>query len=197
MLMAQFTRDEVEAAFRHYFMVGPVLEDWEAWSNLFTDDAVYHDHFYGKFTGPDQIVRFLEGTMGGAPHVYSPLIWYNIDGNRVVYKVFNRADDPEPGAPPIDFPSLQIIEYAGEGKWRSEEDVWVMGEMKNFAKTYAQASAQWPQTLEEKLSRNDWGSWVDWARPEPGHAARPSWLDREGFVPFASIAEIDFGVRSH
>jgi hypothetical protein len=69
--------------------------------------------------------------------------------------------------------------------------------MKTFAKKYAEASSQWPQTLEEKLSRNDWGSWVDWARPAPGHAARPSWFDREGFTPFSGIDEIDFGVRSH
>lgn len=135
--------------------------------------------------------------MGGAPQVYSPLVWYNIDGNRVVYKVINRADNPEPGAPPIDFPSLQIVEYAGNGTWRSEEDVWVMGEMKAFAKNYAEASARWPQTLEDKLRRDDWGPWVDWARPGPGHSARPSWLDREGFAPFAGIDEIDFGIRSH
>ena len=39
--MSEFTRDEVETAFRHYFRVGQVLEDWEAWSDLFTDDAAY------------------------------------------------------------------------------------------------------------------------------------------------------------
>lgn len=43
--------------------------------------------------------------MSFAAHVYSPLVWYNIDGNQVVYKVTNRADNPEPGGPPIEFPS--------------------------------------------------------------------------------------------
>lgn len=57
-------RDEVEREFRRYFMTGPVLEDWEAWANLFTDDAIYFDHFYGTFTGPEEITAFLEGTMG-------------------------------------------------------------------------------------------------------------------------------------
>src|ERR1700712_5879844 len=116
---------EVEREFRRYFMTGPVLEDWHAWANLFTDDATYFDHFYGTFTGPEEITRFLEGTMGAAPQVYSPLLWYVIDGTRVAYKVFNRADNPEPGKAPIDFPSYQFIEYAGGGKWRSEEDVWI------------------------------------------------------------------------
>ena len=33
-------RGEVEEAFKHYFMTGPVMEDWIAWSHLFTEDAV-------------------------------------------------------------------------------------------------------------------------------------------------------------
>ncbi|MCW2514431.1 MAG: hypothetical protein JWR11_3473 [Mycobacterium sp.] len=188
---------EVEREFRRYFMTGPVLEDWQGWAHLFTDDATYFDHFYGTFTGPDEITKFLEGTMGAAPQVYSPLLWYVIDGTRVAYKVVNRADNPEPGGPPIDFPSYQFIEYAGGGKWRSEEDVWIPAEMKQFAKRYAKAADAHPQTLEDKLRREDWGSWVDWARPEPGHQATPSWLGRDGFTPFAGIQDIDFGVRSH
>jgi hypothetical protein len=78
--------EEVEREFRRYFMTGPVLDDWAAWANLFTDDATYYDHFYGTFTtftGPDEITKFLEGTMGAAPQVYSPLIFYVIDGTRV------------------------------------------------------------------------------------------------------------------
>ena len=122
--------EEVEREFRRYFMTGPVLEDWQAWAGLFTDDATYFDHFYGTFTGPAEITKFLEGTMGAAPQVYSPLVWYVVDGTRVAYKVLNRADNPQPGGQPIDFPSYQFIEYAGDGKWRSEEDVWLLPEMK-------------------------------------------------------------------
>ena len=58
--MTEFSRDEVETAFRHYFLTGPVLEDWIAWSRLFTDDAVYFDHFYGRFRGPAEIQLFLD-----------------------------------------------------------------------------------------------------------------------------------------
>jgi SnoaL-like domain len=193
--MADIT--EVEREFRHYFMTGPVLEDWHAWAHLFTDDATYFDHFYGTFTGPDEITKFLEGTMGAAPQVYSPLIWYVVDGTRVAYKVFNRADNPQPGSQPIDFPSYQFIEYAGDGKWRSEEDVWLLPEMKRFAKRYATAADAHPQTLQQKLRREDWGPWVDWARPEAGHSAAPSWLGKAGFTPFSGIQDFDFGVRSH
>jgi hypothetical protein len=40
-------REELEQAFRTYFMTGPVEEDWEAWSGVFTDDAVYFGDFWG------------------------------------------------------------------------------------------------------------------------------------------------------
>jgi hypothetical protein len=55
----------------------------------------------------------------------------------------------------------------------------------------------YPQTLQQKFRREDWGPWVDWARPEPGHSAAPSWLGKDGFTPFSGIQDFDFGVRSH
>jgi hypothetical protein len=189
-------RDEIEKEFRHYYMTGPVMEDWVGWAQLFTDDAAYFDHYYGTFTGPDEIAPYLEGTMGAAPMVYTVLKWYVIDGDRVVYECLNRADNPEPGAPPIDFPSFQIVDYAGHGKWSREEDIWVKDEMKDFARRYGVAEHAFPQTVEQKLSRADWGPWVGWARPRPGHRARPSWFGKDGFIPFRGIGDIHFGVRS-
>jgi hypothetical protein len=190
----EFSRQEVEDAFRHYFLTGPVHEDWAAWSKLFTEDAVYSDHFYGVFTGPAEIQRFLEGTMSFAPYVYSPLVWYNIDGSQIVYKVLNRADSPVPGEEPIDFPSLQVIRYAGDGKWSSEDDWWTIREMKLFGQRYVEAKERAGANARDPLSRLDWGDWVGWARPAEGHRARPSWVDGPG-EPIRSIAEMDVGVR--
>ena len=36
---------------------------------------------------------------------------------RVVFYAQNRRDSPEPGQPPIDFPGVSILHYAGDGKW--------------------------------------------------------------------------------
>jgi hypothetical protein len=185
-------RDEVEDAFRHYFMTGPVLEDWIVWSKLFTEDARYSDHYWGIFHGPAEIQRFLEGTMSYASFVYSPLVWYNIDGSHVVYKVINRADNPEPGEPPFECPSLQVIQYAGDGKWASEDDWWTTREMRLLGTGYAAAKASFPDA--DPMSRADWGNSVDWARPPEGHVATPSWLGRD--VPgIARLADITFGDR--
>lgn len=190
-------RAEVEREFRRYYLTGPIMEDWVGWANLFTEDAPYFDHFYGTFIGPNEIAPYLEGTMGASPMVYTVLKWYVIDGDRVVYECLNRADNPEPGAPPIDFPSYQVVDYAGAGKWSREEDIWIMGEMKDFARRYAEAERAFPQTLEDKLSRDDWGPWVGWARPQLGHRAHPSWYGKPDFTPFRGIDDIQFGIRSH
>jgi SnoaL-like domain len=190
----EYDRDEVESAFRHYFLTGPVAEDWVAWSKLFTEDATYNDHFWGTFHGPAEIQRFLEGTMSFAAHVYSPLVWYNIDGSQVVYKVVNRADNPEPGAEFIEFPSLQVIQYAGNGKWASEDDWWTVAEMKLFNQRYAAARQRAGDSARDPLSRLDWGTWVDWARPAPGSRPSPSWLGRD-VPPITRMADIDVGQR--
>ncbi|MEU2003995.1 nuclear transport factor 2 family protein [Rhodococcus sp. NPDC019627] len=193
--MSRYDRSEVEGAFRHYFTVGPIVENWDAMAQLFTDDGVYRDHFYGMFTGPSEISRYLEGTMGAAPYVYNPLVWYTIDDDRVVYKVVNRADNPEPGAPALGFDSLQVLTYAGRGRWSAQEDWWVMYEMKKFAAEFREASSKFPMP-DSPLSRRDWGDWVDWARPAEGHVAHPSWMDRDGFTPISGRADIDFGTRN-
>ena len=190
----EFSRDEVESAFRHYFLTGPVGEDWVAWSQLFTPDATYNDHFWGTFHGPAEIQRFLEGTMSFAAHVYSPLLWYNIDGSQIVYKVVNRADNPEPGGEHFEFPSLQVIKYAGDGKWASEDDWWTVQEMKLFNQRYAAARERAGDKARDPLSRLDWGSDVDWARPPAGHETRPSWVGKD-VPPILNMATMDVGTR--
>ncbi|MGW6360283.1 nuclear transport factor 2 family protein [Streptomyces sp. NPDC055092] len=189
-----FERAEVENAFRHYFLTGPVHEDWAAWSRLFTDEATYTDHYYGVFRGSAEIQYFLEGTMSAAPHVYSPLVWHVVDGARVVYKVVNRADDPDPAGPPIEFPSLQVIEYAGEGKWASEDDWWTVREMRLFSERYAAARHRTGATGPLPMSRRDWGEWVDWARPAKEVDPSPSWLGRD-VRPITRLGELTRGVR--
>ena len=193
--MASHSRDEVEEAFRNYFIVGPVREDWIGWSKLFTDDAVYFDHYYGRFRGPKEIELFLDSTMMFGKHCYTALDWYNIEGDRIVWKGLNRADHPDPSQPPFEFPSLQIIHYAGDGKWRSEEDWWIQSEMRRLRQGLLESVPAIDPDFPEQLSRAHWGD-IEWARPPEGHAATPSWLGRESEVPVVRrIEDMDFGER--
>jgi len=187
------SRAEVEEAFRHYFLTGPVLEDWAAWSELFTEDGVYYDHFYGRFRGREEIRKYLESTMGFAPHVYSPLEWFNIDGDRVIYKSWNRADNPDPAGAPAEFPSLQIVHYAGDGMWSFQEDWWIVKEMKQFNMDYeAMCAAAGKPDFKHEGSRRDWGP-IEWARPPEGAHPKPP---ASGATPLVSnVREMNFGER--
>jgi hypothetical protein len=193
--VTEYSRDEIEEAFRHYYITGPVNEQWVDWANLFTDDAVYHDHFWGTFVGPPEIVQWIEGTMSSMPAVYTILDWYVIDNGKAIYKVINRADNPDPGGAPFDFPSLQVVTYGGDGKWSAEEDWWIMAESKAWGKAYAEAVAAHDPDHAAKLTRLDWGHAPDWARPAPGAHAAPSWLGRADVKTVRSLRDMTAGVR--
>ncbi len=108
----------------------------------------------------------------------------------------NRADNPEPGGPPIEFPSLQIIVYAGDGKWSSEEDWWIKAEMKRFNEQYAAACLAHDPGHEHTMTRLDWGDWVAWARPTRAGEASPSWQGRDDVPRVINIRDMKFGDRN-
>ena len=61
--------------------------------------------------------------------IYTAYEWHMIDDDgRVVVYMQNRRDNPEPGAPPIDFPGMTVLQYAGNGKFSLEEDFWSLPE---------------------------------------------------------------------
>jgi hypothetical protein len=194
--MKIFPREEIEQAFHHYFKVGIVDEDWVGWSQCFTEDATYHDHFYGTFRGPKEIEMFLEGTMSAAPQVYSVYHWHNIDGNRLVYQIANHADSPVAGEPPIGFSSVQVVTYAGDGKFSAEEDWWVLYDMVRARNRWLDALARGGDPdFGQRMSRANWGDVPEWARAAPEHVAKPSWLGK-GITPINGIRDITFGTRT-
>ena len=98
------------------------------------------------------------------------------------WKASKPPTTPIPTQPPFIFPSLQIIQYAGDGKWSSEEDWWIKDEMIAFAKQYADACRVVDPDSFDPMLRRHWGD-IEWARPPAGHVARPSWWGREHEVP--------------
>lgn len=123
--MSTPSRAEVEAAFKHYLQVGAYDRDWNAWADLFTEDAYYYEVQYGTFHGREEIRRWIVSTMAGVPDMYFPPVkWSMIDGDRVCFCIDNAYPNPQdPSAPPIAFPSITILRYRG-GLWASEEDIY-------------------------------------------------------------------------
>ena len=122
--MATPSRAEVEAAFKHYLKVGAEDHDWNAWANLFTEDALYVEVQYGTFHGREAIRKWIVETMATVPDMYfPPPEWYAIDGDRVVFYLQNVLPNPDPKGPPLAFPTVSILRYR-DGLWSYEEDVY-------------------------------------------------------------------------
>ena len=121
-----FDRDEVEAAFRTYWQLGAVGEDWDAWCDTcFTEDVTYIEHILGNKQGREAVRAWIKPTMADYGEIYTAYEWHMVDDDgRVVVYMQNRRDNPEPGAPPIDFPGMTVLQYAGNGQFSLEEDFW-------------------------------------------------------------------------
>ena len=117
------------AAFEGEFLRrGARGRDWPAWSQLFTDEAVYTEHVMGQFTGPAGIAGFLaEAMQPVAPMTFS-LEWHIIEGNRLSFWIWNHLPAPhgipEGSRDEFCFPNLSFIEHDGAGMWTMEEDLY-------------------------------------------------------------------------
>jgi hypothetical protein len=160
-----FPIEEVEAAFRNYWHTGAVREDWDGFAEVLTDDVEYREHFLGWMHGREEVRSWIKQIMADYSELYTVYEWHMVEpGGRVVVYMQNRRDNPEPDAPPIDFPGITVLQYAGDGKFSLEEDFWAVNDGMRTAKEYAEACARFDPEHAERRSRRDWGNGPDWAR---------------------------------
>src|SRR5215470_4187041 len=77
--MGAFTRDELEQAFRHYWQTGAVGENWDAWADLFTEDAEYVEHVLGNLSGREAIRNWIKPIMAQYGEIYTASEWQRRD----------------------------------------------------------------------------------------------------------------------
>jgi hypothetical protein len=172
-----FDRGEIEDAFRHWWQVGNIAEDWLGWSRLFTADAEYVEHYWGTFHGAAEIGVFCNAVMKSMPEVYSVLEWYVVGDDKVCFYVQNRRDNPDPdGVPYFDVPQISTIWYAGDGLWRREEAFWSVTAARATKDQFRAAVEKTGVKPLDMLTRKHWPTTPEWARTD--HPPRPSWLDR-------------------
>jgi hypothetical protein len=170
-----FDRDEVEAAFRTYWELGAVGEDWDAWcDSCFTEDVTYIEHVLGNKKGREAVRAWIKPTMADYGEIYTAYVWHMVgnDGRVVVY-MQNRRDNPEPGAPPIDFPGITILQYAGNGQFSLEEDFWSLPEGTATFEQYVDACKKFDPDHRHKRTRLDWGNGPAWTRGATAYAGSP------------------------
>ena len=121
--MADAPKEEVEREFARYVERGKA-NDWSTWADQFTEDARYVEHAMGNFQGREAIREWITATMASVSGMSFPVEWHMIDGNRVVMYCWN-VFDPLPGMTgEYKFAVVTILEYAGDGMWSLEEDVY-------------------------------------------------------------------------
>src|SRR4051812_7383504 len=122
---------ELEDAFEHYQATVRRARaecDWTLFAGLFTEDADYLEHSYGRFSGRAEIEAWAVRTMTSFPGnvmIEFPINWSVLDEARwwIVCEVGNVMPDPGDGSR-HEAGNVTILHYAGDGLFRYEEDVY-------------------------------------------------------------------------
>ena len=172
--MTQWSKAELDDAFRTYWRVGAVGEDWNAWCDLFTDDALYIEHMYGNMRGRENIRGWIVPVMAKYLEIYTGYEWHTVDEERgrVILYVQNRRDHPS-GTGTCDFPGVTILDYAGNGRWSQEEDYYSISGRDRAMKEY-QAGLTVNPGHPQQGTRKNWGNGPAWTKGNASYATRPA-----------------------
>lgn len=121
--MSTYSRDEVEAAYQDFVKAGNT-GDWSAWADLHSEDGVWVERHLGTFNGREEIRAAILKVMKPVPMMEFPVQWHVIEGNRVVYYPWQVMPDPKGGDEDYRFGCITILEYAGDGLFSYQEDLY-------------------------------------------------------------------------
>ncbi len=144
--MGRWSREELEEAFDRYqaaALKGAVEGDWRDWADMFTVDATYFEHQYGRFWGREAIYDWINRTMEPFPANCMkafPIRWYSIDEDKgwIICEVLNRMEGLGDGEI-YEEPNITILHYAGQGLFRYEEDAYDRQRMGQMVVRWVQA----------------------------------------------------------
>ncbi len=125
--MATYPREEVEAAFLAT-RAAMNAHDFDAYTDLFTEDAVYIEHQLGTYLGREAIREWHVAIMKGRERWSFPTRWYVIEGDRIACKWLCRLPGQRPDGGYYEFAGFSTLVYAGDGKFSLQEDMYNMDE---------------------------------------------------------------------
>ncbi|MEZ7979375.1 MAG: nuclear transport factor 2 family protein [Myxococcota bacterium] len=121
--MSNFSREEVEEAYQNFVAVGD-SGDWNAWADLHSEDGLWVERHLGTFEGREAIREAIVKVMIPVPMMVFPVQWHVIEDNRVVYYPWQVMPDPKGGDVDYRFGCITILEYAGDGLFSYQEDLY-------------------------------------------------------------------------
>ena len=139
--MTRFERTEVEEAYENFVAVGD-SGDWSAWADLHSEDCVWVEHHLGIFEGREAIREAILKVMKPVPMMVFPVDWRAIEGNRVVYYPWQVMPDPKGGDEVYRFGCVTILEYAGDGLFSRQEDLYNPNEADEVMKRWMEAGGR-------------------------------------------------------
>lgn len=140
--MARPTRTEVVEAVEK-LLARRADSDWDGYCAMLTEDAVYVEHGRGTFTGRDTIRDHLQHDgmrLPGAGWTHETA-WTAVDGARAICRWVERSPRIG-GREPIDVCGITVFEYAGEGRFRAQEDVYNAHEMERAIVAWVSAGGE-------------------------------------------------------
>ena len=93
-----YSREELAAAHDHLIALSVAAQgngQWDDYCELFTEDALYIEHFLGTYRGRDEIKQWLIPAMTAWPQMRFPVQWRTFDEEEglVVFAVGNDMPD--------------------------------------------------------------------------------------------------------
>ncbi len=122
--MSRFDTTEIEDAFTEFRKRGVERHDWAGWADLFTDDALYEEHFLGNFHGRSEISSWIQACMAEYKSMTLWIDWHLVADDKVAFYIWNNLPDPTGTGKRYGFPNTTVLGYAGEGKWNWEADFY-------------------------------------------------------------------------
>jgi hypothetical protein len=127
----RWSREELDRAHQHYVETAgrcAASGEWRDWADLFTADAVYLEHTFGTFQGPDEIYDWIAPLMAQWPNRAMnsfPHSWCVCDEERGwwICRIENRMQDPGDGSV-HQAHNITVLHYAGDMKFSYEEDAY-------------------------------------------------------------------------
>ena len=129
--MGKFLKEDLVAAHDRFIEVANECarsREWRPWAELFTEDATYVEHLFGRFLGREAIYQWISSVMSEWPNSEMnafPHDWCVLDEDRGwwICQIENRFRDP--GDRSVhEAANLTVLHYAGDGLFSYEEDVY-------------------------------------------------------------------------
>jgi uncharacterized protein (TIGR02246 family) len=129
--MPNFPLDELRAAYENFKAVSDTCAssgDYNAFADLFTEDCVYIEHVFGEMHGREAVREWIVPLMRdpiNAEMVRYTHDWtmFDEENGRVIFCARTHMSDPGDGSK-LSTTNWTRIDYAGNGQWCREEDIY-------------------------------------------------------------------------